>query len=290
MGEAQVYSLAGVVAGHTAQVRRAVAGDHQPLCDWADVGLQGDYFMRRGHLANLMKSPNTAVWVVEVDGYLRGLMILYRDSVLHNLYLSPEVRQLGIGSALLALFRPQAVRAKTNMGAGDPSPFYRANGYGAPHPDPERPHIHVMTRLDQHAEAQQLPYQPGPNQAGAGNVVEISARTGLPKRQVSEATKERLRGMARQQRLDRARALLAAAGEVVGIPSPTLTPPAATTTPAAAAGTAGPPATGIVDRLPTGTAPEQGGLSVTSDRAVSPQAITSVTVDDGAWALPPQTV
>jgi GNAT superfamily N-acetyltransferase len=262
VSEPHVYDLAGCTPGYHVTVRRAVEADVGPLADWCDAALGGDYFFRRGHLANVLKSSSCATWVVEVDGFVRGLMILYRTSCLHNLYLSPEVRSLGIGRALLALFRPVTVRAKTNMGAGDPSPFYQANGYGQPQPDPARPHIHVMQRVDQHAEASALPAQPPPGAPMPSPAIEISTRTGLPKRPCSEATKARLRALAQQQRLDRARATLAAAGELSG----GRTPPG----------------------LPAVVAPVTPGVTPGPVNAAA--AIVTAPAADGAWALPPGTV
>jgi GNAT superfamily N-acetyltransferase len=269
-----VYELSGCTPGYAVTVRRATPEDAEALVDWADVGLQGDYFFRRGHLVNLLTKPAAAVWVVIVDGYLRGLMILYRGSMLHNLYLAPEVRQLGIGRALLALFRPAQVRAKTNMLAGDPTPFYQANGYGPVGPDPERPHIQVMQRLDQHAAAQALPQQPVPPAQWPPSTPMLVVPPPKAKRQVSEATKQRLRALAQQQKLDRARATLAAAGELPAGPTPAAAPHAVSSPAVAVAPTLGATATG------TPSWPSSATNGVTSDR--------TVTADDGSWALPPQ--
>jgi GNAT superfamily N-acetyltransferase len=136
--------------------------------DWLDVHLKGDYYFRRGHLAGILsRSINTVSWVV-VDGEPAGVVIVYQQTTLHNLYLAPAFRKSGIGQALMDHFQPQVIRAKTNMVAGDPVPFYQKAGFEVTSCDPNRPWIVLMERNGmnvQQANGQPTPQhqqQPGP--------------------------------------------------------------------------------------------------------------------------------
>lgn len=114
--------------------------------DWLDVHLAGDYFFRRRHLLNLVRSANTDAWAVEADGQLIGFVSVYHGSRLHNLYLAADWRGRGLGGALVRLFNPATIRAKTNMLAADPVPFYQKLGYQVVGQDAKRPHILEMAR------------------------------------------------------------------------------------------------------------------------------------------------
>ena len=148
MGESPQHITVPSAGARVVEVVRASARDTLPLCDWCDLHLQGDFFFRRGHLRGIIERTNTAVWIVLVDSVMSGLVILYRESMLHNLYLAPDCRGGGIGTSLVQFFRPTAVRAKKNMIAGDPTGFYERLGFTVQGPDPELPHINVMTRPD----------------------------------------------------------------------------------------------------------------------------------------------
>lgn len=128
------------------RLERAMEVDHLVLADWCDLHLQGDYFFKRRHLLGILQRSTSKVFVVHVGDVMAGLLILYKGSVLHNLYLSPEVRGSGIGSAVVRHFQPQIIRAKTNMLAGDPTKFYEQAGYKPVAADPNRPWIVEMHR------------------------------------------------------------------------------------------------------------------------------------------------
>jgi len=244
-----------------------MTADAEALCDWLDTGLRGDYFFRQAHLRGLLAKDHVAVWAVLVDGWTVGVCVIYRDTTLQNLYLDPPARSLGIGRALLQLFKPALVRAKSNMRAGDPTPWYQQQGYTGVGVDPHRPHIRVMVREDQHADVERQPTQaaaaglfqsPPPMPTGPG---------GKPKRQISEATRERLKALGRKQKIEAARRLLA---EVDGVP------------------------TAATSSLGGGApAPDAGaGAGAGGDRPPAPTIVAarsvSVTPADGAWALPAQ--
>lgn len=134
--------------GRTTIAHQCSLGDEEALADWCDLHLAGDYFFKRRHLANLLRRPHAAVFALLIDGVMGGLLVIYRQTTLHNLYLAPEFRTGGLGSAIVQRFRPAVVRAKTNMLAGDPTAFYEQAGYVTDHPDPAKPHITVMRRED----------------------------------------------------------------------------------------------------------------------------------------------
>jgi GNAT superfamily N-acetyltransferase len=125
-------------------VRKCTIADLEPVLDMLDTLLGNDYFFRRKHMEGLLQRPNTRVISVHHNGETCGLMILYNGTVLHNLYLTPSHRGMGIGTALLKTFRPEVIRSKGNMSAGDPCEFYNKAGYAAVTADPARPHIVLM--------------------------------------------------------------------------------------------------------------------------------------------------
>lgn len=133
--------------GRRVEVTLASPGDLLVLTDWCDLVITGDYHFKRRHMQNILERGTSQTWIVLVDGVFSGMLILYRGSMLHNLYLAPDVRQIGLGGALLAHFQPRLVRAKSNMKDGDPVPFYEANGYKVVTRDPLKPHIAIMERL-----------------------------------------------------------------------------------------------------------------------------------------------
>jgi len=123
---------------------RCTEADTLVLADWCDMHLGRDFFFRRRHVEQIIKRPTNAVYALLVDDFMAGLLMLYKGSVLHNFYLSEEFRGGGIGSTILQFFLPDRIRSKTNMAAGDPTPFYERNGYVVETPDPNRPHIKDM--------------------------------------------------------------------------------------------------------------------------------------------------
>lgn len=133
-------------AGRKLVAVRCTPADYLALADWSDMHLGRDYFFRRGHVEKVLGRDHNQVYAFEIDDVMGGFMILYNGSVLHNLYLQPEYRHTGIGSAILQHFNPSRIRSKTNMLAGDPTDFYKANGYVVDQPDPARPHILDMVR------------------------------------------------------------------------------------------------------------------------------------------------
>lgn len=127
-------------------LREALPSDLVPLTFFCDAMLRRDYFIRRGQLAEMIRSERHKVLVAEIDIVLVGMAILTRGSRLVNVLVHPAYRGLGIGRALVEASGATEVRVKRDMSAGDPTPFYRSLGFEAaatPRPD-ER--IVLMTK------------------------------------------------------------------------------------------------------------------------------------------------
>ena len=131
---------------HLVELVRCGPPECHLLSDWCDGVLGRDYFFKRRHLQSILERGTNSVFAVAIDGHMGGLVIVYRGAVLDNLYIAPEYRESGVGSAILQYIRPARIRSKTNMLAGDPTGFYERNGYVKDQPDPERPHIIDMVR------------------------------------------------------------------------------------------------------------------------------------------------
>jgi len=126
-------------------LHRCTIADTEAISNWCDVFMAGDYFVRKGHMLNLVKNPVIRVCAVIIDGSIAGFVAVYKDTTLQNLLIDPQYRGMGVGSALVAVLKPTVIRCKTNMVAGDPTEFYERNGYVAVAQDASRPHITVMT-------------------------------------------------------------------------------------------------------------------------------------------------
>ena len=110
-------------------VRPAGASDAVPLEFFFDAMLRKDYFLRRGQLADMLKSPYHQVYVAEIDAVLVGLAVTTRGTRLVNALVHPAYRGLGIGRALVQYSGATEVRAKIDMSTGDPREFYRNLGF-----------------------------------------------------------------------------------------------------------------------------------------------------------------
>lgn len=110
-------------------IRPALPGDLVPLRFFCDTALRKDYFVRRGHLAEMIGGTRHRVFIAEIDGVLVGLAVVTRPGRLVNALVHPAYRGLGLGRALVEAAGPREVRVKTDMSSGDPRPFYRRLGF-----------------------------------------------------------------------------------------------------------------------------------------------------------------
>jgi GNAT superfamily N-acetyltransferase len=110
-------------------VRPATTRDIVPLGFFFDAMLRKDYFLRRGQLADMLRSPYHQVYVAEFDRVLVGVAVTTRGTRLVNALVHPAYRGLGIGRALVQCSGATQVRAKIDMSSGDPRAFYRRLGF-----------------------------------------------------------------------------------------------------------------------------------------------------------------
>lgn len=106
------------------------------LQDWTDAALKDDYWFRRGHWIALLSRPQVQVYAAAcgVDPEspywsTAAIAIVYQNTRLLNLYVAREYRGMSLGTELMRLLAPVEIRAKTDMSAGDPTPFYERLGY-----------------------------------------------------------------------------------------------------------------------------------------------------------------
>lgn len=118
--------------------------DYLAVQEWLDRHLRGDYLFKKGHLLSIIRRPTSKLYAILLDGMYTGTIVYYNGSVLHNIMIAEEFRGLGLGEACIRHLQPELIRAKTNMVAGDPVPFYQKLGFQPTGLDPERPHIVVM--------------------------------------------------------------------------------------------------------------------------------------------------
>jgi GNAT superfamily N-acetyltransferase len=125
-------------------VRPACAGDAVPLGFFFDAVLRKDYFLRRGQLADMLRSPYHQVYVAEIDTVLVGIAVTTRGTRLVNALVHPAYRGLGIGRALVQYSGATEVRAKIDMSSGDPRAFYRTLGFNSVGRDDKKSNIENM--------------------------------------------------------------------------------------------------------------------------------------------------
>lgn len=113
------------------ELRRATPLDFVPLCFFFDTVLRRDYFLRRGQLQDMLKSPYHQIYIAEVDAVLVGVAITTRATRLVNALVHPNFRGLGIGRALVDFSGATEVRAKLDMSTGDPRGFYQSMGFAS---------------------------------------------------------------------------------------------------------------------------------------------------------------
>ncbi len=222
------------------QLRLCGPADTDALCDWCDVFLQGDYFFRRKHMQGLLSRATSRVFSIVIDDVCCGMVAVYKGSTLHNLYLQPEYRQYGVGSAIIQTLQPTVIRSKSNMMAGDPAGFYAQNGYHQVAEDVHRPHIKVLTN--------------DPSLAGqlqADEQKRAANKERMQKLRDAQAAKKKQRIMEAAEEMLRARGLLPSTNGVSGGQTPSAPlgnapgaaepPPVATDTPPAGSPPPSPP-------------------------------------------------
>jgi ribosomal protein S18 acetylase RimI-like enzyme len=131
---------------------------------FADAVLRDDFFFRKGHWLSLISDSRVQLLVARVQhpgsgewSEILGVVVLYADSVLHNLFLARWCRGLGLGSAIIEAISPSVIRAKVDMSSGDPTGFY--NRLGFTHEEArkgKRGQIRILTKLGESTRAKNL--------------------------------------------------------------------------------------------------------------------------------------
>lgn len=121
---------------HFIWLHHCCTNDANALQDWTDAALREDYYFKKGHWLNLLNRPAVQVYALAVGAdpnsplwSTAGIVIVYHNTRLLNLYLAKELRSLGLGTEVMKLISPSEIRAKTDMSAGDPTAFYERLGY-----------------------------------------------------------------------------------------------------------------------------------------------------------------
>ncbi len=177
-----------VVPHPTLKIEAYRCGPHdlEPMLDRLETLLHEDYFFRRKHFAAILARPQAAVFAILVEGDFSAIAITYNGSTLTNLYVHPEHKAKGVGSAVLAWLNPSTVRAKGNMSQGDPVSFYEKNGYQATGADPSKPHIVIMEKAPPPAPTTTQNGKPPISEAKREHLNKIRAKS-IARRQVKKA-------------------------------------------------------------------------------------------------------
>jgi GNAT superfamily N-acetyltransferase len=160
--------------------------DLEPMLDRLETLLHEDYFFRRKHFEAILKRPQATVFAILVEGDFAAIAITYNGSTLTNLYVHPEQKRQGVGTAVLAWINPSTVRAKGNMSQGDPVGFYEKNGYKAVGADPIKPHIVLMEKAPPPAPTTTQNGKPPISEAKREHLNKIRAKS-IARRQVKKA-------------------------------------------------------------------------------------------------------
>ena len=138
--------------------------DCQAVEHFADAVLRDDFFFRKGHWLSLVADSRVQLFVVRVQqqgqatwSEIMGVVVLYADSVLHNLFLARWCRGLGVGAAIINALAPDKIRAKADMSSGDPTGFYHRLGFTHEAArEGKRGQIRVLTKLPTSTRASNL--------------------------------------------------------------------------------------------------------------------------------------
>lgn len=119
--------------------RYASLDDLAAICKFVDFWLSGkaaaegiehagkDYFIAKGRHTAYIK--NYKVAIAANDDELLGWGVMQRDGTLIHLLISGDYRGYGIGTQLMQLLQPAAIRSKTDQSTGNPNAFYEHLGF-----------------------------------------------------------------------------------------------------------------------------------------------------------------
>lgn len=138
--------------------------DCQAVEHFADAVLRDDFFFRKGHWLSLLSDSRVQLFVVRIQqqgqttwSEILGVVVLYADSVLHNIFLARWCRGFGMGAAVINALAPEKIRAKADMSTGDPTNFYHRLGFThEAERSGKRGQIRVLTKLPTSTRASNL--------------------------------------------------------------------------------------------------------------------------------------
>lgn len=114
------------------EIRDAVVDDFAGIRAFLDSELRLDYFVTGEQLRDILTRRWHSTWLAIDDGSIVGLAIVTKAfCTLVNLLVAENCRRRGIGDRLLQAAKPERIRAKLDVHAGDPRQFYVARGYRA---------------------------------------------------------------------------------------------------------------------------------------------------------------
>jgi GNAT superfamily N-acetyltransferase len=172
-------------------IERCGPEDLEPMLDRLETLLHEDYFFRRKHFAAILARPQAAVYAVRVEGDFAAIAIVYNGSTLQNLYVHPEHKSQGVGTAVLAHLNPEVVRAKGNMSQGDPVGFYQQAGYKATGAAEGKPHIVLMEKQT----------GPPPSPTATQPPTTVATPAGCSPSRIEQLNKARERSIAKRKKI-----------------------------------------------------------------------------------------
>lgn len=112
------------------RIREASLDDYDTLVEFVDLELRRDYFIPRQQIRHILCGRYHQTWLAVEEGKILGVAIISTARrTLINLLVAGCERNRGLGGALLRISKPEAIRAKLDVTAGDPREFYCSRGY-----------------------------------------------------------------------------------------------------------------------------------------------------------------
>lgn len=119
--------------------RTAEIADLKPICNFTDYWLAGrglahnapgavnDYFISPRQHKKYIEKYTT--YIVLIDNKIIAWSVIEPDNTMIHLLVAGDWRGKGIGSTILEVTNPHAVRSKSNQSTGNPTPWYESHGY-----------------------------------------------------------------------------------------------------------------------------------------------------------------
>lgn len=126
-------------------IRNAVVDDFAAIRTFLDDELRRDYFVTGEQLRDILSRRWHSTWLAIADDSIVGVAIVTNAfRTLVNLLVAENCRRRGIGDQLLQAAKPERIRAKMDVYAGDPRQFYVARGYRSTGEFNDKGNIEIM--------------------------------------------------------------------------------------------------------------------------------------------------